>query len=985
MKKLMTLTKSLFMAAGLVALAGPMMVSCTETTIVEEHYYENDYDDSELWEKLNILIGDVYDLEQKLNSEIKTLQDLLKGKVFITEVSTDASTGVTVVTLSNGETLALLPEKDMKSFVTYLTLSDGVSYWAYIDADGNKQLFLDENGEAIPVAADTPEVIEKDGESYIVIGGMEYPLSGNSVFSDYELITDELTGEVYAVTFTFGEGMSFTVTVDGAAGFHFVKPSGWSSVVISDYYVPMGTTERIQVDAKGVVDYVLQIPDGWRVKEYEDPYMGSKYFDVTAPSAELVASGVAAADGDLKVVAVLEGGKATVAKLYLSTEPFKEFAVSLAGATVKMYNGLQKFVYGVCPASEYDEAAVFDVAEGLLTAYDYPAGYGIADYDLADLPLEEVAGQALVPGQKYVFWAIPALYYQTDEDAGYYLKEGTFQTVELNYASVSFVIGRESFRDAELVMDIKGADAYYTAVVPAAEYMLEDVLYSLNNGYYDKVTEPMSYTGSIFTFAGMEPEPSTEYVAWIAVAEDGRTYTESDVIVREFSTLSLTAGSDVKVEAVMTPAAIEIEAAIQAAGAESIYYAFLTTTEAKKYTDDAARANYLFEKGSFASGTKATAKASEYGIKLKPEMDVIFMAVATDATGKYGEVLYVECKTTSLQYNDLTVEISLAKNEPDDVQLNISTKGGESVDYLYWIGKTTENTWKSPNYLGGSVETAQVYMYLNSGHSRFADVESKYPVENGLIKMTDLAYGENYVIVAMAKDASGLYSKATEFRFNPRAVGIGTVVMSTDPKYDAAKPTVTFYPKRSYASAGQMPGSYVFDVVIPEGFTGYVLAGTDSYLNEGDETKELTAEDKIIKVIQYVDKPRDSNITVDYDLWEEKGWPYGYEFYRHQHGNPLFGNVTIWASEEYHNGYCTCGGHQTSTKMVNGVEVSVEHVIHINDGNPVEVRQPYAVGSTTEIIDRVFVVCQDLNGNCYETFEIDVPIEVFMNSSGRGE
>ena len=692
MKTLMKLAKSLLLTLCMGALAAPMMVSCTET-IIEEHYYENEYDDSELWEKVNLLIGEVFDLKQNINAEIKTLKDLIKGMVYVTEVKTDTVTGITVVTLSNGEKLVLFPEKSLKSYVTYLTLSDGVDYWAYIDADGKKQLFLDENGEAVPVVADTPEVIERDGDTYIVVGGVEYPLSGNSVFSDYEVITDELTGEVYAVTFTFGEGMSFTVTVDGAAGFHFVRPSGWSTTIISDYYVPMGTTERIQVEARGVVDYVLQIPDGWRVKEYEDPYMGALYFDVTAPSAELVKSGVAAADGDLKVVAVLEGGKASVAKLYLSTEPFKEFAVSLAGANVKMYNGLQKFVYGICPASEYDEAAIFEVAEGLLTAYDYPAGYGVADYDFKDLSLAEVAGQELVPGQKYVFWAIPALYYQTDDDAGYYLKEGTFQSVELNYASISFEIGRQSFKDAELVMDVKGVEAYYAAVVPAADFYLEDVVYSLSNGYYEKVTEPMSYTGSVFTFAGVEPEPSTEYIAWIAVAEDGKAYTESDLIVREFSTLSLTAGSSVKVEATVEPQAMDIAAEISAAGAESIYYAFLTTTEAKKHANDEARAKYLFEKGSYASGTKATANAADYGFKLKPEMDVVFMAVATDASGKYGEVLVLECKTTALQYNDLAVEVTLAKNDPDDVQLNISVNGGDYVDYLYWIGKISENTW----------------------------------------------------------------------------------------------------------------------------------------------------------------------------------------------------------------------------------------------------------------------------------------------------
>ena len=982
MKTFNKISKLALKVACLAALAGPFMVSSCTETIIEEHYYENNYDDSDIWEQLNALIGKVYDLEQKMNSELKTLKDLLKGKIFIIDVKNDVSTGLTLVELSNGETLVLFPEKDMKSYVTYITLSDGVSYWAYIDENGNKQLFLDENGEAVPVYGNTPEVVVKDGDTYLVISGVEYPLSGNSVFSDYELVTDELTGEVYAVTFTFGEGMSFTVTVDGAAGFHFVRPAGWSTVIISDYFVPVGTTERIQIDARGVVDYVLQIPDGWRVKEYQDPYMGSMYFDVTAPSAELINSGVAAADGDLKVVAVLEGGKATVSKLYLSTAPFKEFSVSLAGANVKMYNGLQKFVYGICLESEYDEVSFIETAQELLTAYSYPAGFGVSDVDFEYLPLEEVAREALVPGLKYVFWAIPALYYQTDEDAGYYVKEGTFQKVPFKYASLSFEIGRESFRDAELMMEAKGVEGYYTEVLPKSDFLLEDVLFYLNNGFYEERTEPMSYTGSVFSFAVVYPEPATEYVAWIAVAEDGKTYTEGDVIVREFSTLNLTPGSDVKVQAVLEPAATNVTAIFEAPGAENIYYAFVTTTEAKKHADEASKANYLFENGRYTSEVAGVAESSDFNIKLKPETDVLFWAVATDAEGKYGEVLVMEGKTTPIKYNDLTVEISLAHNEPDDVQLNISTKGGEAVEYLYWIGKTADNTWKSPNYLGGSAETAQVYMYLNPTHTRFSDIANKYPVADGRIKMTDLAYGANYVIVAMAKDASGLYSKATEFRFVPRAVGLGTVVTSDNPEWEKARPTIEWLRHRFIQSSGTLSGSYGFNITIPEGYSAYVLAGTDSYLNDGDETAELSVDDKIITIIQYVDRPRDWHLTVSED-WV---WPHiGYEHYHSHHGAPLWGNSVIWASEEYHDSRCSCGGTYVEVRDMQGYQVEVTHLININDGNPIEFRQPQAIASTQEVIDKVFVVCQDTDGNCYEPFVIDVPVEYFQNAGGRDE
>ena len=68
-----------------------------------------------------------------------------------------------------------------------------------------------------------------------------------------------------------------------------------------------------------------------------------------------------------------------------------------------------------------------------------------------------------------------------------------------------------------------------------------------------------------------------------------------------------------------------------------------------------------------------------------------------------------------------------------------------------------------------------------------------------------------------------------------------------------------------------------------------------------------------------------------------------------------------------------------------GYQVEVTHLININDGNPIEFRQPQAIASTQEVIDKVFVVCQDTDGNCYEPFVIDVPVEYFQNAGGRDE
>lgn len=975
-----SIAKSFMKAVLAVFLTCPFMLSCTEE-IIHENYYENDYDDSELRDQIDLIVEKLYDLEERMNSEIQALNKMLSGKLLITDVSRDASTGIITVTLSDGYELQLLPEKDLKSFVTYITLSDGVDYWAYIDEDGKKQLFLDENGESVPVVGNVPEVVVKDDETFLVIGGVEYPLSGNSVFSDYELITDELTGEVYAVTFTFGEDMTFTVTVDGAAGFFFVQPSAWSSSVISDYYVAEGLTERVSVEARGVVDYVLQIPDGWRVKEFKD-YDGSLYFDVTAPSAELIASGVAASEGDLKVVAVLEGGKATVAKLYVSTEPFKEISVSYGNVSLAMYNGLSKFVYGVCPAADYDESVIYPVAEGLLTAYDYPKGYGVSSSDLVNAALSEIAGAELEPGKEYVFWAIPALYYYTEEEAGYYLKEGTFVTKTVKYSSVAFEIDEVSYRDAQLSMDLKGVEAYYMNLVAKEDFLLEDVVYGLNiSGYYSKITEPMVYDGSVFTFADKAAESDSEYVAWFAVAEDGKTYTGADLIVCEFKTLNLTSGGAVDVaysDVVAGP--LDITVKLAAEGAESIYYQFMTKAEAGKYADDDARAKYLIGSGKSVKAESAQVKASDCIEKIKPSTDYVLLAVASDATGKYGKVVVYECATTAITYNDLKVDIDVVTNDPGDVVVKVSSEGASG--FVYWIGKTSDNTWKSPNYMGGSADSAQEYIFMNADQYRITSVMEKYPMVDGTISMTDLEMKVDYVVIAMAKDKDGSLSAATAHFFTTRAVAIGQVVLSSDEKWAAAKPTIEWIDSYFMASTANLGGAFGFYLTVPADFTAYVLAGTDSYINEGNADLVLSAEEKILRIIEYVDNPRDWHITTSED-WV---WPHiGYVHFHSEHGAPLWGNSVIWASQEYHDSVCDCGGNYVEVKEMQGHDVEVTHLININNGEKVEFRQPQAVGSTSEVIDKVFVVCQDLQGNCYEPFVFDVPVEKFQNAGARDE
>ena len=110
--KIFSIFKSGLLKTTLVSMVAlPLAVSC--------------FDPSGLQEQIDMLVDKVFELETKLNNEIAALQAMLKGNVLISKVATDASTGITTVTLTDGTQLQLLPEKDMKSYITYLTLGDG--------------------------------------------------------------------------------------------------------------------------------------------------------------------------------------------------------------------------------------------------------------------------------------------------------------------------------------------------------------------------------------------------------------------------------------------------------------------------------------------------------------------------------------------------------------------------------------------------------------------------------------------------------------------------------------------------------------------------------------------------------------------------------------------------------------------------------------------------------------------------------------------
>ena len=233
------------------------------------------YDDSALWDKVNDMEARLNELEVEMTSQVEAMQALLSNGATLTSCKKN-SDGSYTVTLSDGTKFKVLPEgTDFSSLVSVMVVN-GKKCWATYDPSGNAVALTDASGKAIPVSVEVSVKI-KDGVYCLVINGKEYETGYDAedvvqVFSSCTPLTDA-SGNVYAVKFTFGEGMEVTVALDGYKGVIF-KLSSINNTVITEYYVDYGQTQSFLMDMQGVVDYVMQVPDGWRVKEVDEELTG---------------------------------------------------------------------------------------------------------------------------------------------------------------------------------------------------------------------------------------------------------------------------------------------------------------------------------------------------------------------------------------------------------------------------------------------------------------------------------------------------------------------------------------------------------------------------------------------------------------------------------------------------------------------------------------------------------------------------------------
>ena len=994
------------------------------------------YDDSALWQSMQELESKINELKAQLDGQAEAMTTLLSDGSTI-KTCVKQSDGSYMLTLSNDVKFKVLaPGTNASALMSYKVI-EGEKYWAIYSPSGELTPLTDKNGY-IPISTNV-EVDIKDGKYYIIINGQEYETGFDTedlvqVFNSCTPLTDA-SGNVYAMTFDFGEGKQVTVSVDGYKGVVFkLENVGSVSKIVNEYYVPYASTQPFLIDVEGVVDYVMQIPYGWKVIERTDKQSGNVYLDITAPSKELVASGAAFDRGDLKVVAVVEGGDAVITKLVLSAEPFKKVEFSSTRLIAEPYEGVQKFVYGVIPVALYNEAEVLETAQLLVsTSMDAPTGYAVGDADV-DMTLSQIYGGELDPEGAYQLFVVSSMY-QEGEEAGYYIDQTSFQSYRVGAVVVKMSDPVASLFDAEISVEVKGALKMWAGTAVKSETLFDDIIYGIANEITEPYTEGLTYQGLASGYPvegandGVEFEPGVTYVTWCVPFDVTKTsYTVSDIVYKEFTTSSLVTGGTLEItagEPVVTTSSISVP--LSSEGAEAIYYAFLTNDEGKRLGEAEGLNDQKFalmQKSETFTQVRSTEVVAEFE-GIEPEAKMWLYSVAVDTNGNLGVVKCLSATGATVQFNSISLTLDYLDLRSEWIKFKVVAEGGTPVSYIYWIGTERDPFWIK---CGKSKFNAQKYMAVYPDDEAIRSVMRAYGEfsADGEITVKGLRAEEKYHMVVLAVDADGKYSKAGYKNATTLAADLGDVAVEGSERWLAAKNTIqidwvqeAFQPAASQA----MMARYAFNISCPQDYTAFILCASDTYFEEAGVTKKTQ---QMIEIQNYCSRRYDDGYT-PYNNGEYASEPDYYKdgelrggqmmnvvnFY--VHGLPTMGFATYFAPDSHGEGNCIywengqdvnyqralglIEEYKTISKYearaaafgLKGQEAAdwaqallqaylpyyeaAEPLIYVNHGEPLYMMNPYAMGINDkgELHDRVIVMLKDRQGNYFEPMYFEVP------------
>lgn len=886
----------------LAAVACPLFTSCYDDLAINQRI-------DGIEEELGTLEERVAALEQKLNNEVAALKTMIENKVAALDGKIEAlvtvskcekkADGSHEITLSDGTKFTVYPECDYEyvpdhsGFITTTELG-GVLYWAVYE-DGAPVVVTDANGTPIPVVDVMPQiqVDPKTKQVYISFdGGNEWISLGYdqpSLFESAEVVYDEMTGAPMYVTVTLPDGNVFSVTIDGVAYFMFGNP--YLGGAKTTQYFGKGSTAIVEVAGMGIENWIKEVPAGWSIVEDTQHFAeyGMAEFHVTAPTAEAIASGAAVAEGDLKVVAIAQGGKSITAVLKLTTVPFETIAAAKGNVTVKMNDGVGGFLLGISEVGAYDAEAIVAELKSVVEAYEefenwqgemmkeytwspwYTAGNETAlddnymDSSIEEYPFESLSLAApLESGKQYVVWAVALnSWFDNETYSSGYTVGDIVSTQYLNaFINVDMDATVISFNDIQIKAEFIGVTEFFGGFekqYPGYPTTVEDVVNNINDAFNWGYAPEVCYVNDEYVtgwnngvFTGnpndlvngwQAIEPGSDYIFYLIPVVPGKTvYSASDVYFFEFTTENLLPGGSVNVTAGdATLDFKKISVPLKAEGAVYMYY---------KYIDPAlvstieALDEYLLEEGTMAKGGSVTASKAN----LAPGSTWTLLAMAVDQYGCYGQVFKQDYTTKPMEYASAVVKAEIQGTPSTTGYVKFSCDA-EVDTYYYWYGTKDNYSWTNTSYFGGSKESASAFIALTPDSYLLKKLTPAALPEEGIL-LEDLTLGAPSLVCVSAKLTDGTFTAATISEFTP-SMNFGNFVYATDDNGNenaawlAAKPTVT-YSLESIADFTTVKWS----VSLPKGFSAKTACFSEDYLMDYPAAKQKV---QFILSYEYID------------------------------------------------------------------------------------------------------------------------------------
>ena len=891
----------------LAALACPMFTSC-----YDDEGLKQDLD--EIKESLESLEDRVAALENRLSAEVEALQKMIGG--LVTVKSAEKNGDNWVVELSDGTKFTIYPEAQIPDAPTFhegtvtVVEVDGVKVWAVYNADGEAVPVTDAAGNNVPVVPEAEEVevvapqvrFNDETKAYEISfdGGQTWTVTGyapsgetggctcESIFAGVELIYDEAAYEYTSAVFTLVDGYTFSVTLSPEwAVFAF-----YSHYVgqLDRCYFPAGVKDfelPLQCQGYTMEDYMVTLPKGWELKLTWNDNIGYWQAYLSAPSAEDIASGNAAASGQIKLLGLMAGGSSKIASMYATTNPFGTLSFNPVTEEVTILPEVgyeTMFAYGIMAAADYDSEMVKMIVES-----NYMTGGGNFGYEYYG-SAADLYGSEIEPGVPMVLWACPLI--QGDwNDYIYNYEYSAGEPVSVPFMTVSVEIEATEISavDIKVRAELKGVDKFYAGFMPAERFLNFEYSELPYLKYYDIYeNDGQVYTGSILNFPeelDAEILPGNDYVYWLIIYDENKSaYTMDDVLTFEFTSEEPIPGS--LAVPTFTVSKIDYSSISIALGCDSdwsiIYYTWLEEGEENRYTD-ADLVELLLSEDAYmldpqnAAWTKANLNSLSQGESR------ILVAMVLDDNGQYGAVKKEKYTTLVATYNEeIKVAVTLDPEFPTNAgKVKFSATGGTPVSYRYWYGSTNDYYWTNQYMFGGTEKSAESFASTNSNAKYYCEDVTAVDGE-ATIDMSGLSIGEEYVVFALAKDADGNYSRATFVYFTPQ-FDLGTIVYADDADYAAVQPTVEFL-----QATDEEFYSYTFNVTAPAGCTAYVLAENPEY----NPDKKVATRDLINYIIS------NSDIAETGQEYVENGdGTYDTIYTDYPHGNPNNGHGVVFEGQ----------------------------------------------------------------------------------------